>query len=146
MMKRCLPYRFYGVIILCLLAKGCGSTKKLAENDMEPVAERLLELGHAYATFNFQRGEPPKVAEDLIGLISSEEVLISQRDSAPFVVYWGVDLRKPPSWARGRPILAHEGQGINGVRYVLTTLRSVELLDLSEFESSSFPPTVEHLK
>ena len=61
-------------------------------------------------------------------------------DGQPLVVCWGVDLSKRPAWAKTTPVLAYEKQGADGNRYVLTVVRSVELLSDKDFRTASFPP------
>ena len=70
----------------------------------------------------------------------TEDPWRSPRDGQPFVVCWGLDLTKPPSWAKSTPVLGYEKQGAGGSRYVLTAIRSVELMSDKEFHEASFPP------
>lgn len=123
-----------------VLAIGCGTGENRAAKPVAPAAERLLAIGVAYSRFNFERGGPPRGPEDLRELLAGADLFTSPRDSEPFVVFWGVDLRRPLAGATGRPILAHERTGGEGGRYVLTTMRHVELLAEDEFRASSFPP------
>lgn len=123
-----------------LAATGCGPAEIRSEQPMAPAAARLLELGRAYSQFTFERGQPPRGPADLAGRLEGEDALVSPRDGEPLVIYWGVDLRSPPAWATGRPVLAHEQTGVDGRRHVLTTMRNVELLDDEAFRGSSFPP------
>ena len=61
------------------------------------------------------------------------------RDGQPLVVCWDVDLSKARTWAKTTPVLAYEKQGADGNRYVLTMVRSVELLSDKDFREASFP-------
>ena len=119
---------------------GCGRREVCAARPMEPVQERLLALGNAYARYISEQGKTPKGPDDLSGFLAGDGPLTSPRDGKPFVISWGIDLRTPADWTKGRPILAHESEGIAGSRYVLTTMKHVELLDDEEFRASSMPP------
>lgn len=128
------------VTVFLLAAAGCGPATIRSETPMEPVAARLLALGQAYSQFTFERGQPPRGPADLRGRVEGDDAFVSPRDGEPLVIFWGVDLRSPPTWATGRPVLAHEKTGVEGRRHVLTTMRNVELLDDDAFRASSFPP------
>lgn len=132
--------RCHLAVIAACVAGGCSPGEVRSEKAMDPTAARLLAVGAAYSRFNFSEGRPPRAPEDLRDLLPGADAFVSPRDSQPFVVFWGVDLRVAPTWARSRPILAHEGLGRDGCRYVLTTMRNVELLTEDEFRASSFPP------
>ena len=129
-----------------LLAAGCGQGEVRAVRPMEPVQERLLSLGNAYSRHISERGKPPKGPDDLSGFLAGDGPLTSQRDGKPFVFFWGIDLRTAPDWAKARPILANESEGMDGSRYVLTTMKHVELLDEEEFRASSMPPNDKGVK
>jgi hypothetical protein len=123
-----------------VLVTGCGPQEIRSSTPVDPTTDRLLALGAAYAQFTFDRSRPPRGPEDLRDLLPAPDALTSPRDSEPFVVFWGVDLRGPQKWATGRPILAHERTGAGGSRFVLSTMRNVEQLDEAAFRASSFPP------
>jgi len=127
-------------LAVLLAAAGCGPATIRSETPMEPVAARLLALGQAYSQFTFERGQPPRGPADLRGRVEGDDAFVSPRDGEPLVIFWGIDLRSPPTWATGRPVLAHEKTGVDGRRHVLTTMRNVELLDDDAFRASSFPP------
>ena len=64
----------------------------------------------------------------------------SPRDEQPLVICWGVDTMKRMPWAKTTPVLAYEARGVNGSRYVLTAIHSVELMPDADFRAASFPP------
>lgn len=126
--------------ILVILVAGCGPEQIRSEKPMDPAMERLLAVGRGYGEFNRERGRPPKGPDDIRGRLTTADAFVSPRDGQPFVIFWGVDITSPATWATGRPILAHESQGADGSRYVLTTMLNVELLPDGELRASSFPP------
>lgn len=128
------------VATLGIAAAGCRPALITAEKPMDPAMERLLAVGRAYGEFTRERGRPPRGPDDIRGRLPTADALVSPRDGQPFVVCWGIDVRSPPTWASGRPIIAHESRGVDGTRYVLTTMLNVELLTNDEVRASSFPP------
>jgi len=135
-------------MVLASLAISLGGcflqSQNTAERPIDATQERLLQISQAYRQFNTQTNRPPKSAVELQPIFkrlgAGQDVLISPRDNESFEIFWGVNLSVPPSWAKSRPILAHEKHGKDGSRYVLTTLRRVELLTDEQFAASSFPP------
>jgi hypothetical protein len=125
----------------CLvLLTGCSPKEIRSEKPMDPTAQQLLTIGNAYRQFTVDQGRPPKSSDDLKKKLPSESTLVSPRDGKPFNVFWGVDLRSPPTWATKRPVLAHESIGVDGSRYTLSTMGNVELLSEQALRDSSFPP------
>jgi len=134
------------LVLSCLAFHGCSnsSTPLIVETPLDPTHEKLLRIGMAYTRFSTSQKRPPKEWSDLKPILAetenADEPWRSARDGQPLVICWGVDLGKWKSWAKSTPVLAYEKQGVDGNRYVLTTLRSVELLSDSDFHAASFPP------
>ncbi len=103
-----------------------------------------MKIGMAYARFSASQKRPPKTWADLGTFLPESERTetpwCSARDGQPLIICWGVDVSKHPAWAKTTPVLAYEKQGAEGTRYVLTVIRSVELLSDKEFREASFPP------
>ena len=103
-----------------------------------------MKIGMAYTRFSASQKRPPQAWADLRPILAetdnADEPWCSDRDGQPLVVCWGVDLSKQPDWAKTTPVLAYEKQGADGSRYVLTAVRSVELLSDKDFREASFPP------
>jgi len=131
--------RFAAAACLLMLV-GCRPAEIHSEKPMDAATERLLAIGTAYRQFTFDEGRPPKGPDDLRPKLPGDGAFISPRDGKPFTVFWGVDLRAPPTWAVHRPVLAHEAIGVDGSRYTLSFLGNVELLTEQALRESSFPP------
>jgi hypothetical protein len=125
---------------------GCSgsSTPIYVDKPLDPTHDKLMKIGMAYMRFVSNRKQPPQEWADLRPILAemenADEPWRSARDGQPLVVCWGVDLSKRPDWAKTTPVLAYEKQGSNGSRYVLTVVRSVELLSDKDFREASFPP------
>ena len=63
-----------------------------------------------------------------------EEFLISRRDGQPFVIFYGNTINP----AAGESVLAHEKDGAEGRRYVLTLAGHVKPLSDAEFAKAKF--------
>jgi len=135
-----------GVFLTCLVVHGCSgsSTPICVDTPLDPTHEKLMKIGMAYVRFSSSRRRPPQSWADLQPILaeteSAGEPWRSARDAQPLVVCWGVDLSKPPAWAKTTPVLAYEKKGAEGSRYVLTAVRSVELMSDKDFRAASFPP------
>jgi hypothetical protein len=131
-------------LLAAVVCAGCATRPVVSEHEMDPAQERLLTVGQAYSQFNYDKDRPPRGPQDLKDYLAKspgpDQVLQSPRDGQPFVICWGVDLRVPPEWAKSRPALAYEKSGSGGRRFVLTTMRNVELVADADFRQSSFPP------
>ena len=137
------PSRFW-VVVLSLCILGCSNAPVVVEKPLEPTHDKLMKIGMAYARFSAKRKQPPQAWADLKPILAetgnADEPWRSARDGQPLVVCWGVDLSKRPAWAKTTPVLAYEKLGADGSRYVLTVVRSVELLSDRDFRAASFPP------
>ena len=131
---------------LCVGAPGCScsSSPVFIVKPLDPAHAKLLNIGIAYWRFCTEQKRAPKGPADLEPLLAqlgkTGDPWRSPRDGQPFVVCWGVDLNKRLSWAKSTPVLGYEKEGAGGSRYVLTAIRSVELLSDKEFHEGSFPP------
>jgi hypothetical protein len=134
------------LLLACFAAHGCSDSSTPISVDMplDPTHERLMKIGGAYTLFTTRHKQPPKSWDDLRPILAESENAdrpwSSDRDGQPLVVCWGVDVLKPSARAKATPVLAYEKQGAGGNRYVLTTVRSVELMSEKEFREASFPP------
>jgi len=67
-----------------------------------------------------------------------ETLFISPRDGKPFAIVWGTDVQKV-MMASARPVVyGYEVDGVDGDRFVLTTVGVMELTD-EDFANASFP-------
>ena len=65
------------------------------------------------------------------GIQSVDALFTSSRDQQPYVILYG-PLTGPPGPA-GQPVFAYEKVGVNGKRYVATSLGAVQEVDEAEF-------------
>jgi hypothetical protein len=116
----------------------------VVEKPLDPTHGNLMRIGSAYVRHINEKKKPPQGPQDLRPFLADagnpDEIFRSARDNEPLVICWGVDILKPISWAKSTPVLAYEKRGADGSRYVLTTVRSVELMPDAEFRQASFPP------
>ena len=128
------------------LIVGCGgsSTPMQVDVPLDSAHEKLMKIGAAYVRYSTSNRKPPQAWKDLQPILAetenADQPWRSPRDGEPFVICWDVDLSKPPAWAKSTPVLAYEAKGADGHRWVLTTVRSVELMSDEEFRAASFPP------
>ena len=142
-----LPSWVHGAALLLAagsILPGCSPTEVIVHAKLDPSHENLVHIRTAYVRFNTANRRPPAGPEDLKPFLrefgNPEEILRSPRDRDLYVICWGVDLSRPPSWATGAPVLAYERRPVEGKRYVLTTHGSVSLMGDEEFFGASFPP------
>lgn len=128
--------------MVAVIAVGCGPSVIRSEIPADPDTERLVAVARAYSQFTAEKGRPPKGPEDIRDRLPAADALTSSRDGQPYVIFWGVDPREPPTWSTGRAILGHESQGAGGTRYALIMRGNlhVEKLGDEELRASSFPP------
>ncbi len=123
---------------------GCTPSEVVVRAKLEPAHEHLMHVGSAYNRFNAKYAKAPAAAADLKPFLQEfgnpDDLLRSPRDGAPYVICWGVNLLVPQPWVQSTGILAYEQRGVQGKRYVLTTMRSVVLMTDDEFRQASFPP------
>ncbi len=133
------------ILLAVVVLSGCEPSSPLIVNaPLEPIHANLVKINIAYCRFIAANHRPPRGPEDIQPLLakmgSPDEILRSPRDGQPLVICWGADPRKLLSSAKSTPVLAYERRGVNGSRYVLTAIHSVELMPDAEFRAASFPP------
>jgi hypothetical protein len=144
-----------GLLVLALVAlSGCGSSDELNS----PTAARLRGISTYYLDLAFARNGPGPASEqelkkhmrrqersDLLSngidpqLIDSTQ-FVSERDQEPFVVLYGLTIRKVT--ADSAPLVAHEKTGKDGKRLAVLANNKVRLVDeagLEELKKSSQP-------
>jgi hypothetical protein len=101
--------------------------------------ENLSKIERAFDNATAKLGHPPANVEQLKPFLQefgdAEQILRSPRDGEPYVIIYGVDIRKP--FEMPPPIWAHEKSGANGKRYVLTVMGSRSMTD-EEFAKAKF--------
>ena len=141
------PLLVLSAVLLSCGAWGCSRSQTAAVTEPEtPTSRNLIQIGHAYMQYISQKKTLPTGPKDLLPLLKAagdpEAMLRSDRDNQPLVICWGVDTRRPPSWATSTPVLGYEKQGVSGSRYVLYMSHGmrVKLMSEAEFRKASFPP------
>jgi hypothetical protein len=126
-------------VIVCAGLIGCSSKK--TQRTEEPGVTNLRKIGQAYDFFTQEKHRAPQNDEELKPMFKElgdntnpDEILISKRDGKPFVILYGP---KMDSDARDI-ILAHEQDGADGKRYVLTQDRMVREMSDEEFANAKF--------
>jgi hypothetical protein len=128
--------------VLALHTAGCGG-----DDHAEQQQSNIKALSIVYGRYIAQhRGQPPrdeaelrKFAQSLspddlkvIGAPSVDELFTSSRDKKPFGVRYG-NASGPPGPA-GQPVVIYEQDGVNGQRWVASSIGAVETVDEARFK------------
>ena len=116
--------------IAILAASGCGPSKQQMEQE-----SNIKAITVAYGRyFQSNRGQPPateadfrafveKMPADQLGVPDPASMWTSSRDNLPYVVVYGPNPNPPgPSG----PVVIYESKGVNGKRYIGTSLGNTE--------------------
>ncbi len=120
------------------LATGCSSKPALQAVGMSET-ENLSKIERAFDSAREKLGRPPANLEQLKPFLKefgdADQILRSPRDGEPYVIIYGIDIRRP--FEMPPPIWAHEKNGVDGKRYVLTVMGPVSMTD-EEFSKAKF--------
>ena len=102
-------------------------------------ATNLTVLYRAYVEFTNENQAPPTSQSDLERYIEPESfasAFVSPRDSQPYKIYWGtpIVLSRHDDGA----VIAHEQEGVGGIRYLITAHGISEMTD-KQFEAAGLP-------
>jgi len=137
--------RFAGVLMLFvgvvagLGLPGCAGKRESQEN---PAAAHLRRIAGAYDMVLYHKRRPPRSVEDLKPFLKEDEqgdpdvFLRSPNDGQPYEIVWGVNLDNEENLSA---ILAHEKNGVEGKRYVITIARIVKEMTEEDFKRATFP-------
>lgn len=116
--------------IAILAVSGCGPSKQQTEQE-----SNIKAITIAYGRyFQGNRGQPPateaefrafveKMPADQLGVQDPASMWTSSRDNLPYVVVYGPNPNPPgPSG----PVVIYESKGVNGKRYIGTSLGNTE--------------------
>lgn len=123
---------------LCIFL-GCSGTAPVADNGTKQSVDNLLEFYNAYVACCVETGTPPDSQADLEPFFEPSQVpavFSSKRDNKPFKVYWGTPIELASR--KNDVIIAHEQDGLSGVRYVVTSFGISEMSD-KEFQETDLP-------
>jgi hypothetical protein len=98
-----------------------------------------MEIQSAYWQFTKEKRKPPAKEEDLMPLIPADRqatIFKSPRDGKPYKIYWGTSVEATNF--ESPTVIAHEQDGADGKRYVLSTMGVMAVKD-SEFLTANFP-------
>src|SRR5262245_17614920 len=128
--KRFLVARSAATLALGLLIAGCSS-KPADVGSGEDETEHLARIGRAYDAATKRLNRPPADVEQLKPFLREfgdpEAALRSPRDGQPYVIVFGANIRKP--FQMPPPIYAHEKEGVDGKRFVLTVMGVIQMTD-----------------
>ena len=127
---------------MCLV--GCGGTQTASQVTEESTLKPVAVFYSRYVSQH--RGQPPQdeeafrkylstiTAEELkgFGIASVDEMLISKRDGQPYTILYGPPTG-PATGPGGTPIIAYETQGVDGKRFVASSIGGVVEVDEAEF-------------
>jgi hypothetical protein len=122
--------RFLSLAAVAALLAGCGPSKQKVE-----LESNIKAITVAYGRyFQSNRGQPPaseaelkafveKMPPEQLGVKDPAGMWVSTRDKQPYVVVYGQNPNPPgPSG----PVVVYESKGVNGRRYVGTSLGNTE--------------------
>jgi hypothetical protein len=125
-------------VALTALAAGCSTPPPPQEDQ---AAANLRKIVQAYDVAEYKLRRAPRNEEELKRFLGEagatgdpEKLMRSPRDGQPYVVLYGTPL-DPDGRAT---VLAHEKDGAEGKRYVITLSRDVKLLADDEFARAEF--------
>ncbi len=134
-----------GLFGLCLLVAGCGSQQVNREEEQS----NLKPLATLYGQYIGQhRGQPPateaafkefvksqgKPLLDSFGKTNVDELFISNRDGKPYVIRCGAAAAQGPPGPAGQPVVIYEQEGVDGKRFVASSMGAVEQVDEARFK------------
>ncbi len=130
-------------VLFLSVASGCFSRP----DNVERENSTIKPLAVAYGSYiSSHRGVPPANEEgfrqhlqntwenlkNFHQLTSVDDLLISNRDKQPYVILYG-DVTGPKGPA-GMPVVAYEKTGVNGKRFVASSLGAIEEVDEKRFQ------------
>ena len=129
------------LVVLILLAPGCGRAPQTKEN---PAADRLRRILLAFDAVAYEKKRGPRDAEEIkpflkgpSGKDDPNEALRSPNDGEPFVILWGINLE---TIADINTVVAYEKKGAGGKRYGITAARIVKPIGDAEATDGKTAP------
>ena len=124
--------------VACASLLGCSRPSPPTEN---PSAANLRTISQAYDLVLFKKGRPPQNVDDLKPFLKElranedpDVLLRSPNDNEPYEIVWGVNLDNASNISA---VLAHEKNGVNGTRYVITVARLVKTMGDEDFQHAT---------
>ncbi len=124
-----------------ILFVSCSDAPPVAQQEeVGGEVEQLDAILRAYMEYTTKNDEPPKKAEDISEFfedgVDKTKVFQSARDNQPYVIHWGVDLRK--QFGERPLVLGYEKIGTDKSRLVLTAFGVMEM-NPAQFQTANFP-------
>jgi hypothetical protein len=131
------------VTLTASLLVGCGSNEKQVAKESSNLKPLMVLYGRYIGQ---HRGQPPPDETTFKEFIKSTDtsalpaggvkgdvdaLFISTRDQQPYVIIYGQP--KGPPGPGGQPVVAYEQVGVDGRRYVASTLGAIEEVDEARF-------------
>lgn len=137
----------YLATVLMVAAVMGGCRKSTVVNDGPEGFYNLVSVVKAY-NMTTARSRPPQRLDDLLPALKSigdpERLLTSPRDGKPYVIVWGIDLRRPQMPQGNRngdiPIVAYEQEGKDGKRQAINVRLNVQEYTAEEIAQMKLPP------
>jgi hypothetical protein len=127
-------------LVACVAGVGCGGARP---EPASPAGQHLERIGNAYLRATIGFNHPPANEKELLPFLREqgkpEELLRSPADGEPFVLVWGVELRRLTATGNDVPVVAYEKTGKDGKRHVLRGRADVSLLTDRELKNATFP-------
>lgn len=134
--------RGLALVLICAVV-GCGNSAAQKELVLSPTYNNLRHLSLAYSQATSKLGRPPVSVEEIRPFLSKlgnpKELLQSPIDGAPFVIRWGVDMRRMRTADGNGIIWAYAANPHDGKRWVLQERHPAEMAE-DDFRSASFAP------
>lgn len=130
-----------GLFLLFGATLGCGGPTPETTEQRGQSSDNFRIIESAYRAALEKNNRAPKDREELAQHLPPgtdvEQLFNSPRDNKPLVVVWGTDLRA--LMTSPRPVVfGYEAEGVDGDRFVLTSMGVMELTD-EDFAAASFP-------
>jgi hypothetical protein len=128
-------------VALALSLAGCNNTAQEAAQEASNI--KPLAIFYGQYVGRHQGQPPPNEAEfkafvkenpaivQGLSIADPEGLFISSRDNKPYVVIYGAATGPPGPGSQ--PVVIYEQEGVNGMRYVASSLGAVEEVDDAKF-------------
>jgi hypothetical protein len=130
------------LLLACLTTEGCGPSGTPVIRE-DPTRQNLEKIGDAYIRATIANNRPPANLDELVRHLrhqgDPQKILFSPNDEEPFVIVWGVELRRLKARGDAVPVIAYEKKGKDGQRRVLRGRADVVLLTESQLRAATFP-------
>lgn len=133
-----------GILALLGHAAGCGTQRESQareESNIKPLAllyGQFLGQHRGQAPTNeqefkqFVQAQGPALLKSF-NVASPDQLFVSNRDNKPYKILYGPAALKGPAGPAGAPVVVYEQEGVEGKRFVASSMGAVEEVDESRF-------------